>query len=330
MKSQKVFGNRMIIRKILLMGGIVLLAGCGTGVFESPTSESINPPTPCSIAESELNILYPLPYNELIGGQELRVTLSVSDQHGNPIEGINSRVELWSPSNELYADLECIDQNQTRCLTDPVTLPLRNAAGTWSILARTELEDSTSLENTGPFQVLRSFSEGLEENYGFWLDTSSPLFAYAGPPFADPKLKFHPYLRGGYVILSNSKISGGVEGFVMLDLHWRPLDYPPNTDSALAYTQDLAGPHGMTVDYLDLEAKETEFQGTPAWRVTGYWEEPIITGVNRLGETTYPVEWLIFPCPESDYTWTILITARNPDDLPGLREMAGTFECPGQ
>jgi hypothetical protein len=86
----------------------------------------------------------------------------------------------------------------------------------------------------------------------------------------------------------------------------------------------------MTVDFQNLEAKETEFLGAPAWRVTGYWEEPVISGVNRLGETTYPAEWLIFPCPESDYTWTILITARNPIDLPGLREMAGTFECPGQ
>ena len=42
--------------------------------------------------------------------------------------------------------------------------------------------DGSILNIAGPFQVLRSFSEGLEEQYGFWLDTTSPLFAYAGPP----------------------------------------------------------------------------------------------------------------------------------------------------
>jgi hypothetical protein len=274
--------------------------------------------------------VYPLPYSELIGGQELRVTLSISDPDGNPIEGFNVRVELWSPAEELYAVLECIDQGGGRCLTDPVTLPLRDGAGTWSILTRVELADGISLVNTGPFQVLRSFSEGLEEDYGFWLDTSSPLFAYAGPPFADPKLKFHPYDEGGYVILSNSRINGGVEEFVMLDVHWHPTENPQDNDAALAHIQDLAGPHGMTVDYLDLAVEETVFQGAPTWRVFGYWKEPIIPGVNRLGETTYPAEWLIFPCPGSEYTWTILITARNSGDLPGLRDIARTFECPGQ
>jgi hypothetical protein len=318
----------MVIPVILLITGIIPLPGCETRIQESPTTVTTPPPTSYSGDGSSLNILYPLPYNELIGGQELRVTLAVYNPDGTPIKGIKSQVELWSPANELFVELECIDQGKGRCLADPIVLPIRNAAGTWSILASAELEDGTSLKSSGPFQVIRSFSEGLEEHYGFWLDTNSSLFAYAGPPFADPKLKFHPYAEGGYVILSNSRISGGVEEFVMLDVHWNLAEFPEDSEGAIFHIQELAGPHGMTVDYLDLKAEEKKFQGTPAWRIKGYWEEPIIARVNRLGETTYPVEWLLFTCPDSEYTWTILITARNPNDMPGLREIAGTFVCP--
>jgi hypothetical protein len=209
-----------------------------------------------------------------------------------------------------------------------VKLPIRDAAGTWTILASAKLDDGSILESSGPFQALRSFSEGLEEHFGFWLDTSSPLFIYAGPPFADPKLKFHPYDEGGYVILTNSQMRGGIEKFVMLDVHWRPDEYPKDDQAAVAFVQNLAGPHGMTVDYLNLEAEKTAFQEISAWRIRGFWEEPITELVNQLGKTTYPVEWLIFPCPESKFTWTILITAWDPGDMPGLREVVGTFKCP--
>ena len=316
---------------ILLMAGIMLFPSCSAGAqleaSPSPTP-SAEIPISCSPGTGSIDLIYPSPFSELIGGQQLRVTLFVSDRDGAPLGGINPRVEIWSPSHELYADLECIHRGGGRCLTDPFSLPIQDGAGTWSILAWAEFKDGSILNIAGPFQVLRSFSEGLEEQYGFWLDTTSPLFAYAGPPFADPGLKFHPYDEGGYVILSNSRVSGGVEEFVMLDVHWRPAEYPEDGETALTYVQELAGPHGMTVAYLDLEAEPARFQDGKAWRIKGYWEEPIITGVNRLGETSYPVEWLIFPCPGSDFSWTILITARNPRDLPGLREMMGTFQCP--
>ena len=320
------FMRRLRIKVVFLIVVLTLITGCG----QSPEIRTINPkPTPVlpsSPNQELINLVYPLPSSELIGGQRLRVTLTITDSNGTGVEGANTQVEIWSPEDVLNSTIEPKDQGGGRYLTDPTNLPMRNASGIWTIQASAELEDEQTLQTTGTFKARPSFSEGLKENFGFWLDLSSPLFAYTGPPFAVPELKFHPYEdKGGYVILTNANAS---RSLAIIDIHWRPDSYPPDQKTALAYVGQLAGPHAMTVQYSNLEAGEIRFLDAPAWQITGQWEEPQTAGINQPKANNYPVSWIIFPCPDSEYTWTLLITSRDPGNMPDLRSILDTFQCP--
>jgi len=114
---------------------------------------------------------------------------------------------------------------------------------------------------------------------------------------------------------------------LQLDIHWRPADFPSDAFAAVTYVQNLAGPHGMTVEITDLVAEQTTFQDRPAWYVKGQWKEPEV-GVARPGTSHCPAEWLIFECPESDWLWTLLITANKGVNMEKLRTLRGMFKCP--
>jgi len=314
------------IKVVTLIVVLTLITGCRQGSEIRTINPIPAPALPTSPTQIIINLVYPLPSSELIGGQRLRVTLTITDSNEIGVEGANPTVELWSPEDVLYSTIESKDQGGGRYLTDLINLPMRNATGTWTIQANAELKDEQTLQTTGTFTARPSFSEGLKENFGFWLDLSSPLFAYTGPPFAVPELKFHPYEdKGGYVILTNANAS---RSLAIIDIHWRPDSYPPDQKTALAYVRQLAGPHAMTVQYSNLEAGEIRFLDAPAWQITGQWEEPQTAGINQPTTNNYPVSWIIFPCPDSEYTWILLITSRDPGNMPELRSMLDTFQCP--
>ncbi len=311
-----------------LLAFMLLVSGCSPGIGIYDGSPAPTTPLPSLTTQASIEVVYPLPLNELIGGQAVRVTLTITGEGGSSVEGAAVQVDLLSPDGSLYTALAGVDQGKGRYQTDPINLPLRDAAGTWLVQARVEREDGQILETTSRFNVRQSFSEGLEELYGFWIALPTPPFAYTGPSFADPKLKFHPYQDGGgYVILTNLPASGSVAEFSMLDIHWRPVIFPENQQDALAYINDLAGPHGMTVSYTDLEAEESSFLGRPAWLVSGRWVEPL-NSIGHPDSSTYPAEWIIFNCPGSDFSWTLLITSQKSSNIAELRSVLDTFQCP--
>jgi hypothetical protein len=278
--------------------------------------------------EGSLTMTFPLGTTELVGGQSLRVTVSLVDDNDQPVGGATVQAELWTPKGDVFATLPCADKGQGRYLSDYVRLPLRGTEGTWRVAAQATWEPDGQAQVEQTFKGLSSFSEELQSLYGFWIELSD-LFPYNVPHADDPRNKYWPYEDGGYVILANNFFRGGTYGyFVMLDVHWRHVNLPTDEAAAVAYVQSLAGPHGKTMDIpaTNLVTEPVSFRGWPAWRVNGHWESTPANGNPPSGGL---VEWMVFPCPGSDWLWTVVIATNGEesymDDLRTLRE---TFECP--
>jgi hypothetical protein len=270
---------------------------------------------------------FPLETTELVGGQSLRVTASLVDHNDRPVEGATVQAELQTPNGDVLATLPCADKGQGHYLSDYVRLPLRGTEGTWRVVvgATWGRDGQAQVEQT--FKGLSSFNEELQSLYGFWIELSD-LFPYNVPHADDPRNKYWPYKDGGYVILANNFFRGGTYNhFVMLDVHWRRADLIDEA-AAVAYVQNLAGPHGKTMDIpaTNLVTEPVSFRGWPAWRVNGHWESTPANGNPPPGGL---VEWMVFSCPGSDWLWTVVIATNDEessmDDLRTLRE---TFECP--
>jgi hypothetical protein len=273
-----------------------------------------------------LTMTFPLETTELVGGQSLRVTASLVDHNDRPVEGATVQAELQTPNGDVLATLPCADKGQGRYLSDYVRLPLRGTEGTWRVVVRATWGDECQAQTEQTFKGLSSFSEELQSLYGFWIELSD-LFPYNVPHAGDPRNKYWPYEDGGYVILANNFFRGGTYGyFVMLDVHWRHADLPTDEAAAIAYVQSLAGPHGKTMDIpaTNLVMESASFRGWPAWRVTGYWESTPSNGNPPPGGL---VEWMVFPCPGSDWLWTVAIATNDAMCMDDLRTLRETFEC---
>jgi hypothetical protein len=276
-----------------------------------------------------LNVTFPLESTELVGGQALRVTVSLVDHDGQPVEGATVRVELWMPSGQAIAMLPCADRGQGRYLADYVRLPLQGTDGIWHVAAQATLANGERVQGRGTFRGISSPSETYQDRYGFWIEPPR-LFGYnlADYSFQGGGLHFEdwPYEDGGYVILDNYRYNKANATFADLDVHWRRASFPADEAAAIARVQNLADLYRQDpgTPRMDLTAEQATFQDRPAWRVTGQWK-----ALNATGPTVrHPAEWMIFRCPGSDYLWTLAISADNAMYMNDLRAVRETFECP--
>jgi hypothetical protein len=276
--------------------------------------------------ENTLAIIYPQMSTELVGGQSFRVTTILKNDADEPIEAALVEAELWTPEEERSLAIPCFDQGNGRYLSDPVTLPLKNSQGIWRVSARAVSGNEVIAQGEGHFIGQSSYSERLQRLLGFWIEPSD-LFPYNVPGAEDPLLKTYAYENGGYVILAGNPTSAvmGIS-FVILDVHWRQMDFPEDEISAKNHVLNLAGPHRITLDASteDLIAEQDTFRGWPAWKVTGWWNPNIMLG-DLVHEA--PLDWVIFQCPGSEWLWTILITTNEIELLDDLQSIRDTFEC---
>jgi len=276
--------------------------------------------------ENTLTIVFPQNSTILAGGQSFRLTIILKNNSDEFLMDASVEAQLWTPDGEIFTTLTCLDNYDGRYLSDPVTLPLQNSNGIWRVTVRAVLGDDVIALGEGQFSGRNSYSERLQELFGFWIELSD-LFPYNVANAEDPLLKTYSYENGGYVILANNLTSAAINrAFVILDVHWQQLDFPKDEISAVNHVLDLAGPHRITLDIstTDLVAEQDKFRGWPAWHVTGQGNPNNVLGNSG---NAYPLDWVIFRCPGSEWLWTILITTNAmeyQDDLKSIRE---TFEC---
>jgi len=267
--------------------------------------------------DGKLTVVFPLETTELTGERSsLRVTLSLVDNKGQPVEGAAVQVQLVAPDGNTFATPPCAEAGPGRYQADYVQLPTRGAEGTWRVVARATWADGKQAHAERAFKGLPSLSEELQREYGFWVNVPGPRgFGYS-------KLWHHAqrYDDGsGYVFIDNRG-----HGTVRLDVHWRHADFPADAASACAYVRDLP----LSADaahILDpkLAAEQTTFQEKSAWLVTGRTLSG--HGYTALGGD---IEWVVFQCPDSDWLWTLVIHTSNPSYVEHLRQTRETFQCP--
>lgn len=327
---------------LIAVSALLLLAACAQDATPEPgpVAEAISTETPTApmnkiIAapttweiqrNNKLTIIFPQTTTELVGGQSFRVTVLLKNFEDQPVAGALVTAELWTPGGELFATLPCLDKSGGRYLADSISLPLRESQGIWRVVVQAVWGDGMTAKGEGQFNGLNSYSERLQQLFGFWIDLTD-LFPYNISNADDPRLKTYTYANGGYVILANNLTSAEINNsFVILDVHWRQLDFPQDEAAAVDYVLNLAGPHRITLEIptTALTAERDNFQGWPTWHVTGWWYPE-----NALGNPgrSAPLDWIIFRCPGSDRLWTILITTNTVQHLDDLQSIRETFAC---
>ena len=276
--------------------------------------------------ENNLTIVFPQSSTELVGGQSFRITIILKDYEGMPIESALVETQLLKPDGDEFGAFTCFDKKNGRYLSDSITLPLKNSQGIWKVSVWAMVENEVIAQGTGEFTSQNSYSERLQQLFGFWIELTD-LFPYNVSNAEDPQLKTYSYDNGDYVILANNLTSAEINNsFVILDVHWRQVEFPKDEKSAVNYVLNLAGPHRITLDIsaTDLLVEQDTFQGWNSWHVTGKWNPS--NAIGNPGKDA-PLDWKIFNCPGSERLWTILITTNEMkymDDLVLIRE---TFEC---
>jgi hypothetical protein len=304
----------------------LLLTGCGRAPAETLPEVS-------SHRECLLNLISPLESTQVSGGQDLRITLYLVDQNGLPVEGATVQAELWTPSGKRFASLPCTDRGEGRYLSEYASLSLRGASGTWHVIGKATWDDGQQAEVEGTLQVKPSISEMYQDRYGFWIE--HPRIFGLGTGFYNLSesggLHFEDWLNedgSGYVILDNYRYNTIGVTFAALEVHWRHVAFPADGAVAIAYAQSLAGSglHHQDPDtpLTDLAAKTVTFQGRPAWQVLGRGSEYYVS----KAANEYPVEWLMFHCPGSDWLWSLVVSTDHEDYMNHLRAVQETFECP--
>ncbi|MBU0492624.1 MAG: hypothetical protein KKA73_11470 [Chloroflexi bacterium] len=302
----------MSLPRVLLLGCLLLvplLAGCQVG------------------EDDRLTIVYPTATTERTGGQTLRITLSLADNDGQPVDGAMVQADLQLPDGSVLTTLDCVDKGQGHYLADYVTLPLRGAGGEWRVIARATWGDGQQARAERAFKGLPSVSERLQKQYGFWIDPPN-LFEYNEVHPADPHFEERIYPDGGgYVLLENNIPRGTSHLVVNLDVHWQAVSFPADEAAAIAHVRGLGAMnrHNSNPPSLVQAAQQTTFQGRPAWIITGQWE---YQRSERTSSVLRPAEWLILSCPGSAWVWTIAISTNEPAYMDDLRVLRETFECP--
>jgi len=322
-----VMSNQLSRGIFLFIIAFLLLPSCSDSKRAAPANEVIATPATEEIREkNKLTIIFPQTATEVVGGQSFRVTLLLEDFADQPVAGAMVTAEIWTPGGELFATLPFVYRGGGGFLADSIALPLRESQGVWRVVAEAEWGNGMTAQRGGQFSSLPSYSERLQQLFGFWIDLTD-LFGYNVPNAENPRLKTYPYKNGGYVILANNLTVGQIDNsFVILDVHWRQMDLPQDQAAAVDYALNLAGPHGITLDIPTsaVMAERTHFQGWPGWHVTSRWERE-----NAFGNParSASLDWMIFRCPGSDWLWTILITTNTEEHLDDLRSIRESFAC---
>jgi hypothetical protein len=297
----------------------------------SPTASHLSLAQAPTCQAGSLSMVSPLETTELYGGQPLRPAVHLADCDGRPVEGATVQAELWSPSGDLFAAPPCADKGRGSYLADYVTLPMRGAGGTWRLVASATWGEDSRAQAERTFTGIASPSEMYQSQYGFWVDPPCyfnynlamyNLHGTGGFHYED-----HAYEDGGgYVILDNYRYNVAGVTFAGLDVHWRHADFPADEIAAIAHVQELAGLNHQEPDtpITGLTAEPTVFQDRPAWHVIAQWKKAYTT----RSASSRPAEWLIFRCPDSDWLWTLAISADKTTYMDYLRGVRQTFECP--
>jgi hypothetical protein len=283
--------------------------------------------------EGLLSIISPLENRQASGGENLRVSLYLVDQDDLPVEGATVRAELWSPDGELFASLPCMDKGEGRYVSEYVSLPLRGARGTWHIVGKATWKDGKQAETKHMIQVNHSISEMYQNWHGFWVE--HPRVFALGTGFYNLAesggLHFEDWLYedgSGYVILDNYRYNAVGITFATLEVHWRHAEFPADGGTAIAHAQNLAesGLHHQEPDtpLTQLSARKVAFQDREAWQVLGRGQEFYVS----KAAAEYPVEFMVFQCPDSDWLWSLVIATDRETYLNHLRAVQQTFECP--
>ena len=339
--------KRQVIYALL----VFLLAGCSGMSLDAVTEtvsiplaiETMTPrssktflPTakPRSLDQGgQLNITSPLESSHILGGEKLLIALYLTDRDNLPVDGAVVQAELRHPSGELFASLPCLEQGKGRYLSEYVRLPLQGAEGYWQIFGRATWQDGQQVAAERTFQASPSISEIYKKKYGFW--TEYPQIFGLGTGFYNLHtmggLHFEDWLNedgSGYVILDNYRYGAIGVTFAALEVHWQHVDFPIDRAAAILFAESLAisGLHHQDPDnpLVKLSARTAVFQGRSAWHVIGQGSEYFMSEA----AAKYPIEWLIFQCPGSDWLWSLVIATDNIGYLSHLRGVQKTFECP--
>lgn len=319
-----------------------LLAACQPASLADPpgfvglptaTESTTLPPTSATAPGGFLDIVAPSENTQISGGGDLRVTLLLTNHQGQPVEGAAVDVELRLPNGDLFVADDCrtIDQGLYGC--PPVTLPLRGAGGTWRVLASASWEGSQTAVVETTFQANPSISEWYLDRLGFWIE--QPRIFGLGKGFYNLSetggLHFEDWLNedgSGFVILDNYLyISIGIT-FAAIEIHWQDAGYPDGEAAAIAFVENLSqqGLHHNDPDVpvTILTPEPVEFQGRSAWLVHGWGSEYYVA----KPAAAYPVEWLIFTCPDSEWLWSLVLHTDDETHLSHLRSIRESFQCP--
>lgn len=322
---------------------VLLLIGCTSEPTKTVTSPPIVPSQTASIAPTHtptqtvrdgvLSITSPMEGTQISGGGGLRIAFTLAGHDDQPVEGALVQATLWTPGGEYYAILPCADQGLGRYLTENIRFPLRDSAGSWHAVGKAIWNDSKQAEVEGTFDVNPSVSEMYQTKYGFWID--QPQIYGLGTGFYNLSqsggLHFEDQLNedgSGYVLLDNYRYGAIGVTFAALEVHWQGSEFPTDAVSTAAYAQTLVGsglPHqDPDAPIMELKAELVSFQDRPAWQVSGSTREYYVS----KAATEYPVEWLMFNCPGSDWLWTLVISTDQASYMSRLRTLLATFECP--
>lgn len=339
MTTDNVMWQRIVSYLLLFF----LITGCGGALAETLPEASSIPSTVASITptatprglhqEGLLRITSPLESTQVLGGENLRIALYLVDHDNLPVEGAAVQAELWTPSGELFASLPCIDKGAGRYLTEYVSLPLRGAGGTWLVVGKATWKDGKQVETERTIQAGHSISEMYQNRYGFWIE--HPHIFGLGTGFynlaGSGGLHFEDWLYedgSGYVILDNYRYNAIGITFATLEIHWQHAEFPINGTTVIAHAQDLAGSglHHQEPGTLltKLAAQTVTFQGRSAWQVVGLGQEYYVS----KAAAEYPVEFMIFQCPGSDWLWSLVMATDREAYMNHLRAVQQTFECP--
>ncbi|MBU1879389.1 MAG: FixH family protein [Chloroflexi bacterium] len=289
--------------------------------------------------DGKLTVVFPLETSELAGGQLLRVTITLMDNDGQPVEGAVVQAELRAPDGSVFTTIPCADTGQGRYLADYVTLPLRGAGGTWRVTGQATWGEDQQAHGERTFKGLASLSENLQQEYGFCVEIPR---SYDCANRSLQHTAEHHEDGSGRVLINNH-----CHGSICLNVYWQHADLPADSAAAIAIarkqTASLQPNTGVILDHEELldpnlVAEQTTFKGQPAWHVTGQ-----VHGVRDAGgEAGFirsgTIEWMILRCPNSpqdaarDWLWSVVImTTRDSDTYRrDLRDTRDTFECPSK
>lgn len=314
----------------------VLMVRCTIPGTESSIESTLITPTSLpAVTESVrfLQIVSPSEDANFSGGADLHVNFLTTDDQGQYADGVVVTVELLSPDGAVYFSESCSHKGQGLHGCPPMTLPIRGAEGIWRLRAEASWNSGQTALTETTFHVNPSVSELYLDRYGFWIEY--PQVFGLGTGFYNLSetggLHFEDWVNeddSGFVILNNYLYHSIGITFATIEVHWQDADYPEDENAAITFVEELSsqGLHHQDPDIpvVVLSAEVVEFQALRAWEVQGEGSEYYVA----KPAAAYPIEWMIFNCPDSEWLWTVVLFTDDEAYLDHLRTIRDTFQCP--